>query len=232
MGLFTFALLSFKRWFSAANSTSYHMCEGMEGWRRGRVASDDSAPPLRLQNVSNYLHLPPTNFCKPSRAFLSPYPPRCKNHPNPTLSHLSCEPPRLDDPHPFPPPGFVTLQLIRTEMRLEKNRKREKRRCRKEWWNLRCFSCNDVSHLCVQKVIYSEWSSGLRDLGGTRFHQVGPRGEAMGLLMYSALTFMESNLARIYSNTETDGCENTHILYEHLVAHMRTSPPRQEYVYT
>lgn len=72
-----------------------------------------------------------------------------------------------------------------------------------------------MSHLCVQKVIYSEWSSGRRDLGGTQFHQVkwpgGGGGEAMGLLMYSALTFMECNLKKhAFIQTETDGITHTH----------------------
>lgn len=171
------ALLSLKLQLSATNTSSHHV------WRDGRMEEMRSSPrwfspPLRLQNVSNYLHLPPTNLCKPSRAFISQYPPWCKNYPNSTPSHLSCKPPRLDDIHsPLPPPGFVTPQLIRTEMRVEKTGKErsedERLSCRKGWWNLRCFSCNDVSHLCVQKVIYSEWSSRRRDLRGAQFHQVG-----------------------------------------------------------
>lgn len=56
----------------------------------------------------------------------------------------------------------------------------ERLRYRKEWWNLRYFSCNVMLHLCVQKVIYSEWSGGRRDLVGSQYHQVGEMACGVG----------------------------------------------------
>lgn len=195
------------------------------------------SPPLCLQNVSNYLHLPPTNLRKPNRAFLPLYPPQCPNYSNSTLSHLSCKALRLDDNHPL----FLFLSRVSSprlsdrkwELKKKTGKERskdERLRCRKEWWNLRCFSCNNVPHLCVQKVIYSEWSSRRWDLGGTQFHQVGEMawGEAMGLLMYSALTFMESNLKKhafiqtqrqMESHTQPQECANTHTIWWHICTH-------------
>lgn len=90
-------MLSFKLQFSAANTSSHVWGDGRMEERRNGLRW--FSPPLCLQNVSNYLHLPPTNLKKPSRAFLSSYPLRCKNYPNSTLSHLSCKPARLDDSH-------------------------------------------------------------------------------------------------------------------------------------
>lgn len=78
------------------------------------------------------------------------------------------------------------------------------------------------------------------NLEGMQFQQVGPRGEAMGLLMYSALTCMESNLKKhafiqtqrqmeSHSNTSAQQkCESVRCL----LAHMCTSSPRQECSYT
>ena len=164
IGLFAFALPSFKLQFSAANTSSHRKCEGMEGWRRREAAFHRIfGLPLRFQNVSNYLHLPPTSLWKPTTAFLSSYHPQWrreeKNYASSTLSHLSCKPPRLDDIHPHPPsPGFrhpaAHQNGNESWKKTGKERSEDERpSCRKEWWNLRCFSCNDVSHLCVQKVI-------------------------------------------------------------------------------
>lgn len=70
-----------------------------------------------------------------------------------------------------------------------------------------------MSHLCVQKVIYSEWSSRRRDLEGMQFYQVGEMawgGEAMGLLMYSALTIMECNFKNMHLFKQRQMESHTH----------------------
>lgn len=103
-----------------------------------------------------------------------------------------------------------------------------------------------MSRLCVQKVIYSEWSSGRRDLrGGYAISAGRAAGEgegvkAMGLLMYSTLTFMESDLkkrALIQTRRQMESHVNRVPRKEHenahcLVAHMHTPSARMECAYT
>lgn len=86
-GLFAFALLSFKLQFSVANTTFHHMCEGIEGWRGG-AASDDSAPPLRLQKSLIISIYPPQIPVGLAEGSFPLYPPQWKNYPNHLPSQL------------------------------------------------------------------------------------------------------------------------------------------------
>lgn len=82
--LFAFALLSFKLQFSAANTPSHHMCEGMERWRRGGAASVDSAPlcASKMSLIISIYHpqtsenpTEPSSPCTPHSARIIPTPP-------------------------------------------------------------------------------------------------------------------------------------------------------------
>lgn len=162
------------------------------------------------------------------------------------MSHPNCKTAHPDDTQPpafffrISSPGISSEQGKMKKKTGKERREDERQRCRKEWWNLRCFSCNSVPHLCVQKAICSEWSSGRWDLEGTQFQQVGPRGEAMGLLMYSARTFMESNLKKrafIQTQRQMESHAGTSAQRKCgnvccLVAHMCTSSPRRECSHT
>lgn len=120
-------------------SYSHLHCGGLNGSKQGissegmgRIYERRSGlrwfrPLLRLQNVSNYLHLPPTNLCEPSGAFHSSHHPRCRNYPNAALS-----PPKTVTSRRHPPatssPGFrhPPHQHIRTETRVEKTPEKKK----------------------------------------------------------------------------------------------------------
>lgn len=157
------------------------------------------APPPAPPKSWFILHTP----LKPSRNFLFSHPLTSKNYPIATLYHLSCE--SLDNIHPphsslwFPHPHSSSQR--KWEMKNNTGKERSSDEMSERVMKPEKFLMQEVSHLCVQKVIYSEWSSGRRDLEGTQFHQVGEMavgGEAMGLLMYSALTIMECNFKNMH----------------------------------
>lgn len=102
------------------------MCEGMEGWRGG-AASDDSAPPLRLQKSLIISIYPPQIPVGLAEASFPLYPPQWRNYPNPAISHPNCKTAHLDNTQP---PTFffrISSPCISAEQgKIKKKKKQEK----------------------------------------------------------------------------------------------------------